>query len=157
MALVATGEIDPQVLAEQEEWEDVQGVFALIDHQRKGSVSEAALAQALLSTSLLDEAGSRASAAQASAEGKPLDAAVFKQCLQDAVQDTTRGRLESSKRSTAATPSIGSALLCAHAPEAAGPPRRRSSPQRAGAREAAPASCPRRLPASRAAAPWPSL
>ena len=64
MALAATGDIDPAVLAEQEEWEDVQGVFALIDHQHKGSITEAALAQALLSTSLLDEAGSRARAGQ---------------------------------------------------------------------------------------------
>ena len=111
MSLVATGEIDPQVLAEQEEWEDVQGVFSLIDHHRKGSISEPALAQALLSTSLLDEAGSRARAAQASAGGKPLDAAAFKVCLVDAIVDKTRSGLQSSKRSTTAAPSIGSALL----------------------------------------------
>ena len=97
-----------------EEEEDVHGVFQLIDHQRRGELTEAALAQALLSTSLLDEAQSRAMAARAVSDGKPLDVGVFRDCLQEAVNMTARAFLESSsghRRAAAATPSIGSALL----------------------------------------------
>lgn len=39
-----------------EEEEEMLNVFQLIDHQRRGTITEPALAQALLSTSLIDDA-----------------------------------------------------------------------------------------------------
>ena len=48
-------QLAPDDQSAQEEMEELQGVFRLIDSQRKGAISEAALAQALLSTMMVDE------------------------------------------------------------------------------------------------------
>ena len=97
-----------------EEEEEVRGVFQLIDHQRRGSISEAALAQALLSTSLLDDTQCRAQAAEAARDGRPIDLAAFRQALQDSVDFAARAQLESAtggKKRGLTGPSVGSALL----------------------------------------------
>ena len=98
-----------------EEEEEVHGVFQLIDHQRRGTISEAALAQALLSTSLLDDTQCRARAAEIGRDGTPLDLAAFRTALQSAVETASQAQLETAaagkKRQGLAGPSVGSALL----------------------------------------------
>jgi hypothetical protein len=98
-----------------EEDEEVHGVFQLIDHQRRGTISEAALAQALLSTSLLDDAQCRAKAAEAGRDGRPVDLVSFRAALQDAVDTAARSQAQAQSGGKAkrglAGPSIGSALL----------------------------------------------
>lgn len=93
----------------------MHGVFQLIDHQRRGVISEAALAQALLSTSLLDDAQCRSHAAEAGRDGRPLDLKAFRDALQYAVDTAARTQAQNQgggkgKRGLAG-PSIGSALL----------------------------------------------
>ena len=105
-----------------EEEEELQGVFQLIDHQRRGTVTEAALAQALLSTSLVDDKQARGRAAEAARDGRPLDLAAFRDALEQVVEMAQRKHLESSsgggggagaskKASSPVGPSMGSALL----------------------------------------------
>jgi len=94
------------------EMEEVEMVFNLIDAKHYGHISEAALAQALLSTSLVDETQARSNAADAVRDGRQIDVAAFRAALQECVDEAQRQLMEgtSSKRATAA-PSMGSACL----------------------------------------------
>lgn len=94
-----------------EEVEEVQGVFNLIDAKRYGHISEAALAQALLSTSLMDEAQARTKAADAVRDGRQVDVAAFRAALQDAVDGAQRQALSATGSKSTAAPSMGAALL----------------------------------------------
>ena len=75
---------------------DVTEVFRLIDMNNRGVISQAALAQALLSTSLLEEAQCRELAAEPEQNGQPLDEAAFHRALSSAVQAAGRAQLEST-------------------------------------------------------------
>ena len=99
-----------------EEVEEVQGVFNLIDAKRYGHISEAALAQALLSTSLMDEAQARTKAADAVRDGRQVDVAAFRAALQDAVDGAQRQALSATGSKSTAAPSMGAALLYAARP-----------------------------------------
>merc|ERR1719231_1156548 len=92
--------------------EEVEMVFNHIDAKHYGHISEAALAQALLSTSLVDETQARAKAADAVRDGRQIDVNAFRAALQECVDEAQRALLEgtSSKRA-AASPSMGSACL----------------------------------------------
>ena len=95
-----------------DEEEEFLRVFQLIDTQRSGRISEAALAQALLSTSLLDEAQSRVAAAEAVRDGRVVDVAAFGEAIRQVVEDAKTNAMEgSSVKRPNALPSIGSALL----------------------------------------------
>uniref|UniRef100_A0A7S2GZT4 EF-hand domain-containing protein n=1 Tax=Haptolina brevifila TaxID=156173 RepID=A0A7S2GZT4_9EUKA len=95
------------------ETEEVEMVFNLIDAKHYGHISEAALAQALLSTSLVDEGQARTKAADAVRDGRQVDVKVFRAALEEAVEEAQRALLEgtSSSKRTAAAPSMGSACL----------------------------------------------
>ena len=67
---------DGLVSDSSEEREEAGRVFALIDHERQGVISEAALAQALLSTQLCNESQARMTASDACRDGSPLRAAL---------------------------------------------------------------------------------
>jgi len=97
----------------QEEEEELQQVFQLIDNTRRGTISEAALAQALLSTMMVDETQARALAANAVKEGRSVDINAFAACIHEAVERAKANALASTAGSKKAPPrfTTGAALL----------------------------------------------
>jgi len=83
-----------QLTADEEE--EIAEVFALIDHERNGVITQAALAQALLGSALLDEASAREAAACAAVERELLDVDTFRACLAEAVQKSASSTVHSS-------------------------------------------------------------
>ena len=95
-----------------EEAEEAAEVFALIDYERNGVISQAALAQALLGSALLDETGARDASAAAAAQHNCLDVDAFRACLAEAVQKANASSMLQSEAKTGSAPaSIGSGLL----------------------------------------------
>jgi len=105
--------LSPDDQTAQEEMEELSGVFSLIDSQRKGQISEAALAQALLSTMMVDETAARAMASDAVKEGRPVDIAAFGAAMRACVDRAKASSLASSAGSKKAPPAhtVGAALL----------------------------------------------
>ena len=99
--------------AAAEEHEEFQAVFSLIDSNHQGFISEAALAQALLSTMMVDEAIARDMAARAAADGRKIDIDAFSSSIQEVLEHARSASLASSQGGKQATPSytVGTALL----------------------------------------------
>lgn len=106
-------QLAPDDQSAQEEMEELQGVFRLIDSQRKGAISEAALAQALLSTMMVDEMQARAMAADAVKEGREVDLHAFGNAMRAAVDRAKANSLASLVGTKKAPPrhTTGAALI----------------------------------------------
>ncbi|KAL1522132.1 hypothetical protein AB1Y20_021773 [Prymnesium parvum] len=94
-----------------DEDEEVREVFALIDHERNGVISQAALAQALLGSALLEAEQAREAAACAAVERELLDVDTFRACLVDAVAKCSAKASASAGASGGFKPSVGAGLL----------------------------------------------
>ena len=101
-----------QVEVYQLELDSCAQVFDLIDHAKVGAITEAALAQALLQTSLLDEDQARATAADAVRDDRAIDSQSFYSVLSQVVTDKKAADAHASgKKPGAGSVTLGAALL----------------------------------------------
>ena len=91
-----------------DEEDEITQVFALIDHERQGSITQAALAQALFGSALYDQQGARSAASKAAADEEQLGVGAFRACLVEAV---TAAADNDSTAAGKPGPSIGTGLL----------------------------------------------
>ena len=85
-------------------------VFGLIDHGNTNDIPEAALAQALLQTGLLDEHAARTTAAEAAKDGRQIDGEAFYDVMSHVVSDVKAADMQAVGKKTGGI-TLGAALL----------------------------------------------
>jgi len=109
MALAPPGPSSANSLYIASEEECVAEVYRLIDTEVTGAISQAALAQALLSSKLVEETAARTIAAEGSSSGQKIDPAAFHKALLQALDD--KKRAEEAAGNSSVTHTLGGALI----------------------------------------------